>query len=60
MFLITNNSEWQAASLLKRAEGIVSLTVCNPNKSDDKKTKQDDDKTPKKSTYKILSTNEYK
>lgn len=35
----------QAASLLKRAEGIVTLIVCNPNKKDDKK--EDVIKTPK-------------
>lgn len=35
----------QAASLLKRAEGIVTLIVCNPNKKDDKK--DDVNKTPK-------------
>lgn len=35
----------QAASLLKRAEGIVTLIVCNPNKKDDKR--EDTNKTPK-------------
>lgn len=39
----------QAASLLKRAEGIVTLIVCNPNKKDDKKDDKKDEtsKTPK-------------
>lgn len=39
----------QAASLLKRAEGIVTLIVCNPNKKDDKKDdkKEEITKTPK-------------
>lgn len=35
----------KAAALLKRAEGIVSLVVCNPNKKDDKKEERS--KTPK-------------
>lgn len=35
----------QAAALLKRAEGIVTLIVCNPNKKDDKK--EETSKTPK-------------
>ncbi|XP_031620030.1 inactivation-no-after-potential D protein isoform X2 [Contarinia nasturtii] len=37
-----------AASLLKRAEGIVTLIVCNPNKKDDKKDEKKDEpaKTP--------------
>lgn len=29
------NFYFQAASLLKRAEGIITLTVCNPNKKDE-------------------------
>lgn len=37
----------QAASLLKRAEGIVSLTVCNPNKKDDKKSGEEGNKSVK-------------
>lgn len=43
-----------AATLLKRAEGIVTLTVCNPNKkadgTDDIKTITKDDQKPKKGT----------
>lgn len=35
----------KAAALLKRAEGIVTLIVCNPNKKDDKK--EEISKTPK-------------
>lgn len=35
----------KAAALLKRAEGIVSLVVCNPNKKDEKKEERS--KTPK-------------
>lgn len=36
---------FKAASLLKRAEGIVTLIVCNPNKKDEKK--EEICKTPK-------------
>ncbi|XP_055315062.1 inactivation-no-after-potential D protein isoform X2 [Sitodiplosis mosellana] len=38
-----------AAALLKRAEGIVTLIVCNPNKKDDNKDEKKDEatKTPK-------------
>lgn len=29
---------FQAAAMLKRTEGVVVLTVCNPNKKDDTPT----------------------
>lgn len=31
----SHTSHSQAAALLKRAEGIVNLILCNPNKKDD-------------------------
>lgn len=32
----TTNVHLQAAGLLKRAEGLVTLVVCNPNKKEEK------------------------
>lgn len=41
MFFFLFVFSFQATELLKKAEGVVTLTVCNPNES---KTGQDQDK----------------
>lgn len=50
----------KAAALLKRAEGIVTLVVCNPNKKDEKK--EETSKTPKiekKGKLRLLLTRQF-